>query len=173
MFCPNCGTQNDDNSIFCAGCGTKLMAEQSACDAPVSQPVYEAPVQQPVYEAPVQPVYQQPVYQQPVYQQPAYQNAYGQPPVAVPGKGMGIAAMVLGIISLVFFCLWYIAIPCALIGVILGGVSSSKAKRAGMKCGPATAGIVCSCIALALAVLFIVLVIAGLAELSTYAYSYY
>lgn len=156
--------------MFCAGCGTKLAADRPACETPVQQPVYEAPVQQPAYEAPVQPAYQQPVYQQPVYQQAYWQS---QQPVAVPGKGMGIAAMVLGIISLVFFCLWYIAIPCALIGVILGGVSSSKAKQAGMKNGPATAGIVCSSIALALAVLFIVLMIAGLAEVSGSIDTYY
>lgn len=171
MFCPNCGTQNADNVAFCAGCGTKLAAEQPI----VQQPTYQAP-EQPVYQAPVQP--QQPVYQQPIFQapiqpqQPVYQAPYQQP-VAVPGKGMGIAAMVLGILSLVFFCLWYIAIPCALVGVILGGVSASKAKQAGMKNGSATAGIVCSCIALGLAVLFIVLVVAGMAELTSYVYSYY
>ena len=154
MFCPNCGAQNADNVTFCASCGASMGAQQ---------PV----VQQPVYQAPAQP--QQPVYQQPVYQQPVYQ----QPPV--PGKGMGIASMVVGIVSLVFLCIWYIAIPCAIIGVILGGISASKAKQVGRKNGTATAGIVCSCIALGLAILFVVLVAVGAAELVAFAnsYSYY
>ena len=152
MFCPNCGTQNADNVAFCAGCGTKLGADQ-----PVQQPVSEVPV----YEAPAQPqqpAYQQPVYQtpaqpqQPVYQQP-YQPAYQQPSV-VPGKGMGIAGMVLGIIALVFGCCTeFISIPCAVIGLILSAVAMSKAKKAGMKNGCAVAGIVCCSISLALAII--------------------
>lgn len=24
MFCPNCGTKNDDDALFCGSCGTKL-----------------------------------------------------------------------------------------------------------------------------------------------------
>lgn len=142
MFCPNCGTQNADNATFCAGCGTKLNADQQA---PAQQPVYEAPVQ------PQQPVYQQPVYQAP--QQPVYQQ-----PITVPGKGLGVAGMVLGIISLVFCCCTlYISVPCAVIGLILSAVGMSKAKKAGMKNGCAVAGIVCSCIALALTILVYVL----------------
>lgn len=45
-FCPNCGTQCEDNAVFCAGCGNKL-----AAPAAPQQPVYQAP-QQPVYQAP-------------------------------------------------------------------------------------------------------------------------
>ena len=37
MFCPNCGTKNDDDALFCANCGTKL--EVAAAPAPaVSSP---------------------------------------------------------------------------------------------------------------------------------------
>lgn len=103
---------------------------------------------------------------QPQYQpvQPQYQP---QPPVAptVPGKGMGVASMVLGIISLVLFCIWYIALPCAIISLILGAVGSSNAKKAGMKNGMATAGIVMSCIALGLALLAVAGAMAFLSEL--------
>lgn len=189
MFCPNCGTQNADNVTFCAGCGSKLAADQPA-QQPVSEtPVYEAPAQAPTYEAPAQP--QQPVYQQPVYQTPAqpqqpayqqpYQPAYQQPPV-VPGKGMGIAGMVLGIIALVFGCCTeYVSIPCAVIGLILSIVAMSKAKKAGMKNGCAVAGLVCCCISLALAVIGYILaatVFAGLMdevynELGQDIYSFY
>ena len=90
--------------------------------------------------------------------------AYGVAP-AVPGKGLGIASMVLGIISLVLFCVWYIAIPCAIIGAALGGVALSKAKAVGMKNGVGTAGLVCSVIALGLALIFIILAAIGLAEM--------
>lgn len=134
MFCPNCGAQNADNVAFCASCGANMGAQQ-----PVQQPVYQAPVQQPVYQAPVQ---------QPVYQ-PAQQN------VPVPGKGMGITGMVLGIVALVLFCMWYVAIPAAIVGAILSGVALKKAQDAGMKNGMATAGLVCSCIALGIAIVFV------------------
>ena len=29
MFCPNCGTKNDDGTIFCANCGTGLKGQAS------------------------------------------------------------------------------------------------------------------------------------------------
>ncbi len=90
-----------------------------------------------------QPMYQQP--QQPMYMQPA----------SVPGKGLGIASMVLGIISLACFCLWYVAIACALIGVVLGGVGIAKAKQVNAKNGMAVAGLVCSIISLAVALIIV------------------
>lgn len=37
MFCPNCGTQNDDNAAFCAKCGGNLK-EQAAPAAPQAAP---------------------------------------------------------------------------------------------------------------------------------------
>lgn len=132
MFCPNCGTQNPDGTVFCAGCGTNLNAQQ-------------APAQQPVY-------------QQPVYRQPA----------SVPGKGAGITGMVLGIVALVMFCVWYISIPCAIIGAALSGVSMKKAQEAGTKNGMAVAGLVCSVIALAICVIYIILVAAAVAETAAF-----
>lgn len=86
-------------------------------------------------------------------------------PASVPGKGLGIAGMVLGIVSLVFFCIWYISLPCGITGIILSAVSKSKAKPYGAKSGLATAGIVCSAIALGLMILFIILVAIGIAEM--------
>ena len=97
--------------------------------------------------------------------QPVYQAPIPVAPVTVPGKGQGVASMVLGIISLVLFCIWYIALPCAIIGLVLGAVGSSKAKKAGMKNGMATAGIVMSCIALGLALLAVAGAMAFLSEL--------
>lgn len=41
-------------------------------------------------------------------------------------KGLAIASMVLGIISVVCCCAWYIAIPVAIIGLVLGCISLKK-----------------------------------------------
>ena len=127
MFCPNCGAQNADNAPFCANCGSRF--EQQAPAAPVYNPA-------PGY-APVAP-------------------GYTPAPVVNPGKGMGIGALVLGILSLVLWCFWYISIPCSLIGVILGGVGMKKSKDAGMNNGMAVAGLVCSVVSLAFWVLIFV-----------------
>lgn len=145
-FCKHCGSQIEDNAAFCGVCG------QAQNAAEPQAPVYQAPVQpqQPVYVAPQVPV-----------------NPYAQP--AIPGKGLGVAAMVLGIISLVLFCIWYLAIPCAIIGAALGGTAQSKAKAAGVKNGMAVAGITCSCIALGVAILFLLLGIIGLASIGAFA----
>lgn len=97
VYCILCGQENPANAAFCNQCG-----------APLKKPG-EQPMEQPVQQAYQQP-YRQP-YQQP-YQLPyqPYQQPYGypnQPPVAyaqpkIPGRGFGIAAMVLGIIGLIY-----------------------------------------------------------------------
>lgn len=51
-------------------------------------------------------------------------------------KGLAIAAMVLGIISLVLFCVWFISIPCAILAIIFGILSLKSTGR-----GMAIAGI--------------------------------
>jgi hypothetical protein len=113
MFCKNCGTQCADNAGFCPNCGTALTQEE--------QPVY----QQPVMEQPIQ----QPVYQQPVMEQPVQQ----------PGKGLAIASLVLGIVSLL--CFPFIT---GILAIIFGAVAKNKGYIGGM----ATAGIVCGIIGL-------------------------
>ena len=70
---------------------------------------------------------------------------------------MGIASLVLGIISLIF--MWWpvlsvIAIFTALIGIILGAMAQKSLAAAGQPTGSATAGLVCSIIALAFAIIF-------------------
>lgn len=61
--------------------------------------------------------------------------------------------MVLGIVSLALFCVWYIAIPCAIVAVILGAIGLNQSKSAGLKNGMAVAGIVCSVIAIAIVII--------------------
>ncbi len=76
-------------------------------------------------------------------------------------KGLSIASMVLGIVSLVFFCFAYICIPCGIVGIILGGVALAT-KKAGK--GMAIAGLVCAVIAIAI---YVILSIIGASILSS------
>lgn len=79
-------------------------------------------------------------------------NPYGQPyygaPV-VPGKGLAIASLVLGIISLFLFPL-----VTGLLAIILGGVAKNKGCTSGL----ATGGIVCGIIGLALWLVMLIFV---------------
>ena len=68
-------------------------------------------------------------------------------------KGLSIAAMVLGMVSLVFFCIWYISIPCAVLAIIFGIIGKKRANQ-----GMAVAGLVMGIIAAALWVVLFVLV---------------
>lgn len=146
MFCPNCGAQNADNAPFCANCGSRF--EQQAPAAPVYNPA-------PGY-APVAP-------------------GYTPAPVANPGKGMGIASMVLGILAILLLCtsLTYVAIACAIVGCILGGLGMKKSKEVGMSNGMGVAGLVCSIIALALCVIAIIFVAAFAYEYASFINSLY
>ena len=58
-------------------------------------------------------------------------------------SGMAIASMVLGILAIPFILLWPIAVVLAVIGLTLGVIARGAGAR-----GQATAGIVCSVIAL-------------------------
>ena len=73
-------------------------------------------------------------------------------------KGLSIASMVLGIVSIVLFCVSYLSIPCAILALIFGFVGRKKGGK-----GMATAGIVLGIIALGLDIL----AIAGVATFMT------
>ena len=68
-------------------------------------------------------------------------------------KGFCIAAMVLGIVALVFFCVWYISIPCAILAIIFGILGIKTVNK-----GMAIAGVVTGSIGLVLWVLCIILI---------------
>ncbi len=92
---------------------------------------------------------------QPVYQTPVANNSF-------PGKGMGIASMVLGIVALVLFCIFYISIPCGIVGLVLGALAYKKARAVGVKSNIITAGIVCSCVALGIEIIYLGLAMIGI-----------
>lgn len=107
--------------MFCDKCGAQIDAGSTfcgSCGAPVAAPAQA----QPTYTAPAADA-------------------------AMPGKGLAIASMILGIVSLLCFP----AITGTL-GIILGGVAKSKGCTSGM----ATAGIVCGVIGVALWLLMLV-----------------
>ena len=84
------------------------------------------------------------------YQQNQYQYQYPQQPPESPG--FGVASMVLGIISLCLSCCaYFISIPCAIVGIILGLIGLKKQAGQGM----ATAGLVCSIISFIPAIILI------------------
>lgn len=75
--------------------------------------------------------------------------------------GLAVASMVLGIISLVLFCIPYICFPTGIIGIILGAVSLGS-KKGGK--GMAIAGLVCSAVSMTI---YIVLAVSGAALLAS------
>lgn len=130
-------------------------------NAPVPPPPLP-PMRQNGYGVPPLPPMQQNGYgvpPLPPMQQPGYGT--GMQPYGVTGApetvsdGLAIASMVLGIIS-ILACVWfYIAIPCAIVGLVLGCVYRVKGGRNGMS----VAGIACSGSGLALALLIVFLLI--------------
>lgn len=67
-------------------------------------------------------------------------------------KGFCITSMVLGIIAMVFFCLWYLSIPCGILAIIFG-ILGVKSTNKGM----AIAGIVTGAIGLVISIFIIVM----------------
>jgi len=163
MYCESCGSFIPDGQSFCSNCGTPaakpeqpVVQQAAPAPAPGPAPIAAAPVAaaapapqpvpvQPVYQQPqpVQPVYQQPVYQQPqavqpvyqpVYQQPVYQQIAAKP--TKPGNSAATAALVFGILTLVFSWLPFFNIATTgimgLLGLIFAIVGLAK-KGAGGK----------------------------------------
>ena len=169
MFCKNCGAQLSEGAAFCPNCGTAVVKE-------VAEPVYQQPAepQQPVYSQPAEP--QQPVYQQPVYQQPVYQPVVNGAPRSNPGKGMGIAALIMGIVSCCFFWIPYFNIICLMMsiaGLILSIIGLKKSKSAGASVGVSVAGLVLSIIGLVLSSISCLVLLGLFAAASSPSYKYY
>jgi len=89
--------------------------------------------------------------------QPSYapQPPY-PPPTARPRNGLGVAALVIGVASLVAaasFTLFPLALVTGLIGLIIGLIALTRGRtRGATNPGQATAGLICSVLALVIAV---------------------
>ena len=66
-------------------------------------------------------------------------------------KGLCIASLVLGIVSLVLFCIWYLSIPCGILAIIFG-VLGIKSMNKGM----AVAGLVTGAIGLLVSMIVVI-----------------
>ena len=86
-YCINCGTQLEDNALFCTVCGAKQIVQNQQVQQP--QPVQQLQQpQQPQYGQQVQMPYGQPQYGQQQYVQPQYvQPQYVQPQAFSAGAG--------------------------------------------------------------------------------------
>ena len=154
MFCQNCGTENPEGSAFCKGCGSAL----KIAPAPAAEPVVEPVAATPVTEIPNDT-----------------QTNYTPVPTKDPGKGFGITAMIMGILSLVTtgcccMCVAYLSpllgLPFAILGLIFGIIGHKKSKSVGLKNAMAMVGIitsvVCLVICLVLGVLFLLYMVFGI-----------
>ncbi|MGX2994221.1 DUF4190 domain-containing protein [Streptomyces sp. JNUCC 64] len=82
----------------------------------------------------------------------------GVPPAR---DGLGVASLVLGILSVCVFVLWPLAIVLAVLAVVFGGVARSRASKGlAVNPGQALAGLICGLVGFLLAVLLGVAVIA-------------
>lgn len=81
---------------------------------------------------------------------------------AQESKGLSIASMVLGIISVVLFCIWYISVPCAILAIVFGIIGKKKGGR-----GMATAGLVLGIVALAILAVMYILALIGIAGMTS------
>lgn len=76
-ICPRCGTEQDDNALFCSNCGTTFAVQPAVTK---SEPAAQEPAAEPIpVQIPVQPQYQQPVQPQYTPVQPQYQVPVSQP----------------------------------------------------------------------------------------------
>ncbi|MFD4624422.1 DUF4190 domain-containing protein [Streptomyces sp. NPDC058475] len=77
-----------------------------------------------------------------------------------PSNGMGTAALVLGILAAVVFCLWPLAIVLGILGVIFGAIGRRKVRRGeATNPGQALAGIICGAVGIALGIAMLVILI--------------
>jgi len=89
-----------------------------------------------------------------------YNDNQFNPPAPEEGKGMAIASLVLGILSILLLCLPYFSMPLGIAGLVLAILARKKGQGS-----MATTGLVLSIIGIALGILFLILAVIGFAIL--------
>ena len=97
-----------------------------------------------------------------------YDQAEPIPEPVPESKGMSIASLILGIVSIVCCCFFTSGLT-GLIGIILGAIGMKKAPSAK---GMAIAGIIMSAVGIVLFIVYIILVLAGAISVDDYYYYY-
>ncbi|NMA80272.1 MAG: DUF4190 domain-containing protein [Clostridiales bacterium] len=97
-----------------------------------------------------------------------YPNTEFQNPIEPQqgSNGMAIASMVLGIISVITCCWWQLSVVVGIVGLVLG-ILHNKKQTTGR--GMAIAGIVLSIVGIAIAVITLILALAGIGFLEDFA----
>ena len=129
MVCKNCGANNVDGSVFCANCGASLQVEEAQTQTYTPAPDFgTAPEINPTVE------------------------------VVDPGKKMGLAAFILGIVSTalsvlcscVCGCIGPVALIAGVVGLILSVMAVKKSKAVGIDNKQAKIGFILSAVGVAL-----------------------
>jgi hypothetical protein len=105
-------------------------------------------------------------YPDPAYPVPGYPAPYGTQGWQQPANGMGVAAMVLGILSVCLFCLYgVVAIVLGVLALIFGILGKKRAERGeATNRGQAKAGIILGSIGIAIGIIVIGLIAWGITE---------
>lgn len=114
------------------------------------------------------------------YQPPINNQQYYCPPPVIkrnvretePGYSQGIASMILGICSLLFFYTG-ISLISAIVGLVLGISSSKKSKQFNLKNNYSLAGIITSAVSISIILFFILIVVFVLVGIIAYSPSDY
>lgn len=107
---------------------------------------------------PAQPGYNQP----PAYGQPGDYGQTGYGYGAPKPKGLSIASMVCGIVSIVLWCFPYLGLPVGIAAVVTGVMANKKIQQGQADgAGMAKAGLITGIIGIVIAVLMIILAIIG------------
>lgn len=90
---------------------------------------------------------------------------YGEPEPPAPKKGLAIAAMICGILSIVTCCIIYVSLPLSIVAIILSIICLVK-KKDGK--GMAIAGLICGIVGLVAMIGFYIYVFAVFGALADY-----
>jgi hypothetical protein len=135
-------------SSKCKSCGADVFYEQWAANATCEFCQISFPVEATMPPPPPSSGMPAPPQRQTSFIQPP--NPMAPPPaINYDGKGLSIASLIIGIVSIVFV----LGIPLGIAGLILGVVGAKKAKAAGASPSTATAGIVTSVISIVFAII--------------------
>lgn len=157
---------------------TQPMAQASQQAGVVAVPEIPQPGYPPEQVMPsnvAQPYMAQPYSAQPYVAQPYMAQPYmTQPYMAQPGmgqqtkdkKGFAIAGFVLGLASVIFFCLQYLDTPLGILAVIFGCLGLKSSKK-----GMAIAGIILGVIGIIASIVFLFIMLDVLADPTKYGFA--